>query len=131
MKITLIDDDEIVLLAHKRLLNSLHKDLTIKAYKCPEEFINDIKDRKIIIPDIIISDYSMQKINGALLLGKIGKIINEQNQIENKLNFYLVSSDINIEKIAKKCTFAFFKGFFKKPLDVSSIKKILNHQTVS
>lgn len=131
MKITLIDDDRIVLFIHSKLLKKENNNIQIETYTCPEEFVKKLETGEALVPDVIISDYNMGNTNGVLLLKRVENLKKNNPELEGKLNFYLASSDINIDRIAENCTSSIFKGYFRKPLNNQDISGLFNKHKIA
>ena len=124
MRISLIDDNELVLLVHEKLVRKRYETCEINKYKCPKNYLKDLKNKIIPASDIILSDYNMGKYNGIELLSDV-KTIKEELQIPNeKLQFYIVSAEDNLKQIYEECKSAHLKGYFHKPLEQEHLKEI-------
>lgn len=131
MTIALVDDDQFVLFIHSKLLQNFDNTLNIVTYTCPEEFVQVLEDDSIDAPDFIFSDYKMGIINGVELLKRVERVKKNNSKYNGKLNFYLVSSELNIESIFNNCTSDILKGYHEKPLSPHIISTIFNNSKIA
>ncbi len=124
--ILLVDDDADCNFFHERLLNKMNCTEKIHIVNNGEEAINYIKSNinsENNIPDLILLDINMPKVNGWEFIE-----LYEKNEMINKDNVLLVmlTSSLNPDDEKKAKQYKNVKGFYAKYLNQESINEILS-----
>jgi CheY-like chemotaxis protein len=118
--IMLVDDDAIVNQIHKQILNLVLKDTTVKAFEYPADALAYIDNN---LPDLILLDINMPKINGWLFLDMLtDKAV--------KTDVIMVSSSKDPDERNRALAYLSVKGFVSKPLTIDKVKIIFNIETL-
>ena len=115
MVAALFDDSQFVRILHHKLIEKIDKKIILKSYDSGESFLKSLKDGDPEIPDLVITDYDMKKLNGIDVIKKIDKYC-IKNKIIDKLKVYLVSSNRELKNAIIDCASNVYQGFIPKPL---------------
>ena len=126
--IAIIDDDPVVLHTTKQLLSYLFPGVYIDIYRNPDDFINHIQQDNEELPELIFCDYNMPQMSG---LEVHNALIPFSKNNSKAIEFYLMSSNSDLESIAKEFTSDFFSGYYAKPLDYNKLSQILNQTQIN
>ncbi|RNC86522.1 MAG: response regulator [Winogradskyella sp.] len=128
LNILLIEDDMIEVMKLKRATQSLNLEHNIIEANNGEEALEILKDR-VKLPDIILLDLNMPKINGLEFL----KILKKDNQLMYIPTIVLTTS--NNQRDLLECYKIGIAGYILKPLKyedyVSKIDKLLAYWSVN
>lgn len=128
VSIAIVDDHSLVGFATKHMFRACFSDLDIMTYQNPEQFISDITSGKVGVPSIILCDYNMPEMTGLEVHDTLKEILNEHSSLPQ---FYLVSSEDNLESHALNFNSDFFSGSYQKPLQPNKVEEILNSSLVN
>lgn len=118
LKILLVEDNLIEIMKMKRTISLLNLKHTILEAKNGEEALK-VLENKVNIPDIILLDLNMPKINGIEFL----KIIKDQDDLKHIPTIILTTS--NNQKDLLECYRTGMSGYILKPLKYEDyVKKI-------
>lgn len=126
--IAIIDDDPLVLHTTKQLLSYLFPGVYIDIYQNPDDFINQIQQDNEELPELIFCDYNMPEMTG---LEVHNALIPFSKNNSKAIEFYLISSNPDLDAIAKEFTSDFFSGCYTKPLDHDKLSQILNQTQIN
>lgn len=125
--IAIIDDDPLVLHTSKQLMFYLCSSIHVDVYTNPEDFIKHIQQVNVELPELIFCDYNMPEMTGLEVYKAL--ILFYENKPKG-FEFYLISSNTNLEAIAKEFTSDSFSGYYAKPLDHDKLSQILNQTQI-
>ena len=124
LNILLIEDDTIEVMKFHRVLKSMELNHKIVEANNGEEALAILKDREII-PDIIVLDLNMPKINGIEFLG-----ILKQDDVLKYIPAIILSTSNN-HKDVMECYRLGIAGYIIKPLKyedyISRIKRLIEY----
>ncbi|WP_188459649.1 response regulator [Psychroflexus planctonicus] len=123
MILAIIDDCDITRFVHAKLVKHLELDIDVIKYNCGRKFLDDLKDQKIDLPDIVLTDYNMKVMNGVGLINELDSY-RSKNRIENKLFSYIITANKDISTITNDCKNETFQGFIMKPLRTDHLSDI-------
>lgn len=131
MHILLVDDDQLALLVHKQIMEQLFVGAKITSYNNPVKLIEDLTNKSIDFPDVIFSDYHMGAINGVDVLEAIESLFLKNKTANEKLDFFLVSSESDLKSITKNLKHEIFNACITKPLTEKKVNKLLYSKIAS
>lgn len=123
MILAIIDDCDITRFVHTKLVKHLELDIDVYKYNCGLKFLDDLKDQKIDLPDIVLTDYNMKVMNGVGLINELDSY-RSNNRIENKLFSYIITANKDISTITNDYKNETFQGFIMKPLRTDHLSDI-------
>jgi len=120
MKYILIDDDPIINLVHKRILQKVADAAPI------ETFISGVKALEYFkttapIPQIVFLDINMPEMNGFEFLDQL---IKDKNIKKEGLSIYILTSSLNNKDREKAKHYPILKGYLGKPLNVAAVESL-------
>jgi CheY-like chemotaxis protein len=128
LKILLIEDDEIEVMKFNRVLKTIESNHKIIEANNGEEAVQ-ILNEKEIIPDIIILDLNMPRINGIEFLG----ILKQDSELKYIPAIILTTSNNHTDIL--ECYKIGIAGYVLKPLKyedyVDRIKKMLDYWSIN
>lgn len=127
MIIALVEDCDITRFLHSALIKNLDLNIELQKYSSGEEFLENLKDRQLALPDLVLTDYNMAKLNGVDVINELEKF-SSTHAVGNKLKSYLVSANVDLENIVKKCNKDICQGFVPKPLNSNNLVNIFKEQ---
>jgi CheY-like chemotaxis protein len=117
MKYILIDDDPIINLVHKRILQKVEEtaqiEIFISGVKALEYFKANGTDGQVVFLDI-----NMPEMNGFQFLDELLK--NKSIKMEG-LSIYILTSSLNNKDREKAKRYPILKGYLGKPLNVDAM----------
>ena len=117
MKYILIDDDPIINLVHKRILQKVEEtaqiEIFISGVKALEYFKANGTDGQVVFLDI-----NMPEMNGFQFLDELLK--NKSIKMEG-LSIYILTSSLNNKDREKAKRYPILKGYLGKPLNVDTM----------
>jgi CheY-like chemotaxis protein len=123
--ICIVDDENINQFIVTTIIKNIDNKITVLTYKNGEDAIESLKklvSQKSSIPDIILLDINMPVMNGWQFLDEYVKI---KSQIDKKIAIYILSSSSNPEDKKKAKTYTEIHDYLSRPLDPSTLKKII------
>ncbi|MFT5248777.1 MAG: CheY-like chemotaxis protein [bacterium] len=128
LKILLIEDDEIEIMKLNRAISSLKKEHKIVEANNGEDALSILKNKELI-PDIILLDLNMPKVNGIEFLS----ILKNDDQLKYIPTIILTTS--NNKKDLLACYKIGIAGYITKPLKyidyVSRIDVLLSYWSIN
>lgn len=122
--IYLVDDDDIFQFAAERLIEIELGNINIKVFSDGEEAINFIRENmeenSSLIPDLILLDINMPRMNGFEFIEEFKKIKDKLQQV----SIYMVSSSIDPDDLQKAKELVEITDYIVKPLERDVIRKI-------
>lgn len=117
MKYTLIDDDPIINLVHKRIIQKVEDTAAI------DIFISGIKALEYFkasdcLPQIVFLDINMPEMNGFEFLDELLK---DKNIKKEGLSIYILTSSLNNKDRETAKRYPILKGYLSKPLNVEAM----------
>ena len=128
MKILLIEDDMIEVMKLNRTISSLHLSHAIIEANNGEEALKILEDKNKL-PDIILLDLNMPKLNGIEFLSIL------KNDADLKYIPTVILTTSNNQKDLKECFKIGVSGYVLKPLKyeeyVSKLEKLLSYWSIN
>jgi CheY-like chemotaxis protein len=128
LNILLIEDDEIEVMKFNRVLKTIESNHKIIEANNGEEAVQILKEKEII-PDIIILDLNMPRINGIEFLG----ILKKDSELKYIPAIILTTSNNHTDIL--ECYKIGIAGYVLKPLKyedyVDRIKKMLDYWSIN
>ena len=120
MKYILIDDDPIINLVHRRVIQKVEDAAPI------EIFISGIKALEYFktsesVPQIVFLDINMPEMNGFEFLDEL---IKNKNIKKVGLSIYILTSSLNNKDRETAKRYAILKGYLGKPLNVEAMVQL-------
>lgn len=128
--ICIIDDDEIYQLFTKKSILRINDRYEILSYINGRDAMQGLQQRldaKSEMPDLILLDINMPVMDGWQFMESFLAVL---PQIDKKITIYIVSSSIAPSDKEKAHSYASIAGFISKPLDVETLQKLLQLNTV-
>jgi CheY-like chemotaxis protein len=121
--ILLVDDDNDCNFFHKRLLQGMNCTENIQVATNGAEALDFLKTcSENYVPDIILLDINMPKVNGWEFLEAYEKL---PTQFKAKIVLIMLTTSLNPDDRVKASTFPSVKGFKEKYLDEDMLQDIL------
>ena len=111
----MVDDDPIQNLIASQLISNQLDTLDYMVFNNGEEVLKEIENGNK--PSVILLDINMPIMDG-------WEFLEEYRKFDNKAQVVLLTSSINSEDMNKSKEFDFIKGYYTKPVDLSTIKEI-------
>ena len=126
MIVAIIDTCDLTRYLHYTIIKSIDSNSHVYKYKSIEQFLDDMINPKIKLPDYILTAYNVCSLNAMNLINSVEEF-RLKNKYLDKLNTYIVSSNIDIPSLHKDLeTKKSFKGYLIKPMREDQIIPILN-----
>lgn len=125
----IIDDDKLYQFGMKRMMHHLSVDADIKQfYNGLEaiEYLQQNKDKKNNLPDIIFLDINMPVMNGWQFLDSF---ISLHLHPEKQITIYMITSSVDNAEILKAASYKEIKNYIIKPIAFDSLKEIFKNLT--
>lgn len=121
LKIILVDDDEIVLLVQRKLLQRCGISNRIHSFKGGIEALDYLKAENSSDKTLILLDINMPKMNGWQFLTKLG-------ELESSANIFVIMVTSSIDEYDKEVAGKYKNviGFMEKPITAENCSKIKN-----
>jgi CheY-like chemotaxis protein len=120
MKYILIDDDPIINLVHKRVIQKVAEAETIDIFssgiRALEYFKTSDSD-----PQMVFLDINMPEMNGFEFLDEL---IKDKNIRKEGLSIYIVTSSLNNKDRQTAKRYPILKGYLGKPLNIEGVLKL-------
>ncbi len=124
--ICVIDDDMIYQMIIKKIIERTAQFETIQFYNDGIYALEDFKDPKVVLPEIILLDINMPQMDGWQFLESL---IRYRPTFKDETIIYIVTSSIAHCDQEKANSFKEISGYLSKPISVDSLKKIIeNHR---
>tara|TARA_R100000935_G_C2822886_1_gene160683 strand:+ start:849 stop:1232 length:384 start_codon:yes stop_codon:yes gene_type:complete len=120
--ICVIDDDMIYQMIIKKIIERTHQFETIQFYKDGIYALEYFNDPNVVLPDLILLDINMPQMDGWQFLQNI---IKYRPTFKDETVIYIVTSSIAHSDQEKAKSFSEISGFLSKPVNVDSLKKII------
>jgi CheY-like chemotaxis protein len=125
MNCYLIDDDKVFHLISHKMLQRSGIEVAVSNFFDGEEALASLKksiEQQEVIPQIILLDIRMPKMDGFTFLDEYAKLPEE---VTNHIKIFLLTSSIDKNDIERAKNHPALKGFFNKPLSFEAIKTII------
>ena len=125
--ILLIDDDPIFVYLMRRIINSTSYTCEIKEYTDGElaiNYLNGIRDKNELLPDLIFLDLSMPVMDGWEFLKEYSQL---RPAIKKDITLFIVSSSISPKEVERAKTFRAVSDFLIKPLGKAKVIEIIDN----
>jgi len=130
MHIILVDDDQLTLFIHKKVVEKSFENAKVTCYNKPSKLIEDLQNNNIQMPNLIFSDYNMGALNGVDVLDAVESACMNKDK-SFKSDFFLVSSESDLSSIAANLKHEVFNTFISKPLTEEKINLLLDSRIAS
>ena len=127
----IIDDDKLYQFGMKRMLHHLTIETEIvQFYNGLQaiEYLQENKDKKNQLPDIIFLDINMPVMNGWQFLDSFVKL---HLHPEKRITIYMVTSSVDNAEILKAASYKEIKNYIIKPISIGSLKEVFNNMQQS
>lgn len=119
----LIDDDSMTNFLNKRLIEKLEITDTIAVWQYAEDALEHLKNVSISeLPDIILVDLNMPRMNGWEFLGCYQKL---HLKIRKNISIYILSTSNNPDDLENAKKYSELKGFITKPLTKETLYSLV------
>jgi CheY-like chemotaxis protein len=125
--ILLIDDDPIFVYLMRRIINSTSYTCEINEFTDGElaiNYLNGIRDKNELLPDLIFLDLSMPVMDGWEFLKEYSQI---RPAIKKDITLFIVSSSISPKEVERAKTFRAVSDFLIKPLGKAKVIEIIDN----
>ncbi len=122
-----IDDDKLYQFAMKRMLHHLSIETEIVQFENglqAIEYLQQHKDKKNQLPDIIFLDINMPVMNGWQFLDAF---MNLHLNPQKKITIYMVTSSVDNAEILKAASYKQIRNYIIKPLSIASLREVFKN----
>ncbi len=122
----IIDDDKLYQFGMKRMLQHLNIETEVKQFEDGQQaiqFLQENKDRKSNLPDIIFLDINMPVMNGWQFLDAFVNL----HLPQKKVTIYMVTSSVDNAEILKAASYKEIKNYIIKPLSIASLRDVFKN----
>ncbi|WP_295122307.1 response regulator [uncultured Chitinophaga sp.] len=116
-----IDDDEIFHFIVKKMFGLQGWDVEITSFLCAEEAIEELNTAPSDLPQLIILDMNMQRMNGWDFIEAYREL---KPELKQQVPIIMCSSSMNISDMEKVRRTPELNAYITKPLDNSKLKLI-------
>ena len=119
-----IDDDKLYQFGMKRMLHHLPVPTEIMQFYNglqAIEYLQQHKDKKAELPDVIFLDINMPVMNGWQFLDTF---INMKLNSEKSITIYMVTSSVDNSEILRAAAYKQIKNYIIKPISIDSLKDV-------
>lgn len=130
LTIGLIDDDEIYKFTAKKIIEMVDPTQNIIAFENGRDAMDFLSDKflsKDQLPDILLVDIEMPKMNGWEFLDAYDSV---QGELKKSISVYMVSSSIDEQDKRRSKTYKSVRDYIPKPLNKEIVKNILNANSI-
>ncbi len=123
----IIDDDKLYQFGMKRMLEHIATETEIiQFYNGLQaiEYLQQNKDHRNLLPDVIFLDINMPVMNGWQFLDAF---VNLHLHPEQRITIYMVTSSVDNAEILKAASYKEIKNYIIKPISISNLKDIFNN----
>jgi CheY-like chemotaxis protein len=125
--ILLIDDDPVFVYLMRRIINSTSYTCEINEFTDGElaiNYLNGIRDKDELLPDLIFLDLSMPVMDGWEFLKEYSQL---RPAIKKDITLFIVSSSISPKEVERAKTFRAVSDFLIKPLGKAKVIEIIDN----
>ena len=123
----IIDDDKLYQFGMKRMLHHLTIETEIMQFYNglqAIEYLQQNKDKKSQLPDVIFLDINMPVMNGWQFLDSFVKL---NLNPEKHITIYMVTSSVDNAEILKAASYKEIKNYIIKPISINSLKEVFEN----
>jgi CheY-like chemotaxis protein len=127
-KLLFVDDSPLDHFILKRILNNYNLDYEVNCTADGEEVLEFLKQNrlnKLILPDIILLDLYMPRLDGWVFLEKMQQVY---PHLSKPLKLYVLSSSINPRDIQWVKKFSFVQSFIFKPITKEVLDRLIGEE---
>ncbi len=129
MKFLLIDDNQIDILIHNKVLKRINQNYKIVSKYSASEALEHLKEMIHVNnfeqwPDCILLDLNMPLMDGFDFMAELSKI---PGDIISNTTIYVVTSSMNPKDKEKSFQYKNVKSFIEKPLRINYFKSVLDN----
>lgn len=118
MKYILIDDDPIINLVHKRIIQKVDETAEIEVFVSGSKALDYLKKKKNSDKEVILLDINMPEMNGFEFLDEVVK---DKLIKRDALNIFILTSSLNNKDYEQAKSYPILKGYLGKPLNVNKV----------
>jgi CheY-like chemotaxis protein len=125
--ILLIDDDPVFVYLMRRIINSTSYTCEINEFTDGElaiNYLNGIRDKNELLPDLIFLDLSMPVMDGWEFLKEYSQL---RPAIKKDITLFIVSSSISPKEVERAKNFRAVSDFLIKPLGKAKVIEIIDN----
>ena len=127
INLAVIDDDEMFVLAIKKLLNNMEfteRTVYFENGKVALNYFDECINKTHLIPEFVFLDLNMPVTNGWQFLKEFRKL---KTKIDKEITIYMISNTINEEEIKRAKEIEEVTEFVCKPLTMQTLKNLLRN----
>lgn len=127
INLAVIDDDEMFVLAIKKLLNRIEfteRTVYFENGKVALNYFDECINKTDLIPEFVFLDLNMPVTNGWQFLKEFRKL---KTKIDKEITIYMISNTINEEEIKRAKEIEEVTEFVCKPLTMQTLKSLLRN----
>lgn len=117
-KVLLVEDDKVEVLKFTRVLKQLEIECEFLVSKNGEEALNYLKNKDLELPDLILLDLNMPKMNGFEFLEAV------KGTVYEKIPLIILTTSNSYQDIEKSKEYS-IKGYIVKPIRYEDYKLII------
>jgi CheY-like chemotaxis protein len=125
LKILIIDDDDIVLMIQRKLLQRCGVNKEILSFKRSREALDYLIEEEGEQHFLILLDINMPGMNGWQFLGKLGEL-----EVQHNIQVVMVTSSIDSYDREAALKYEYVIGFIEKPITAENCEKLKTYPSL-